>query len=331
MMNNYIAVALFGCVALQQNIVFSFRAQIKSRPYSSSFLPLKEDFEPFQRRNANIGELKHSSSATTLMASVASFDSITLPRLQNEHIEELTKKNYVVVPNFISSTLQEELQNDVTILRNSDQYFKIAKIGQDSTNSLNRQIREAQTCFFGSQLPQNNGRGELLSILQQVSDDLSNNPILQSPTLDNNLIELLYAYYPRGGFYRRHRDSIAGSASVLRTYSLLLYLNRNWKESDGGHLRLHLDSGLDECPPNEEPQFVDIKPEGGTLVLFSSDKIPHEVLDTNAERLAVVGWYNKKLSLSDISQLSEGGVDPVRLGLLAVAAALVTVGLANLL
>lgn len=67
-----------------------------------------------------------------------------------------------------------------------------------------------------------------------------------APALDTNLSELLYAYYPEGGFYRRHRDAIAGSASVLRCYSLLLYINppeTKWKDEFGGQLRLHMDSG----------------------------------------------------------------------------------------
>jgi len=53
---------------------------------------------------------------------------------------------------------------------------------------------------------------------------------------------------------------------------------------------MHLDSGGDELPPGEEPNFFDVNPEGGTLVLFESDAIPHEVLDTQQERMAVVGW-----------------------------------------
>jgi SM-20-related protein len=147
--------------------------------------------------------------------------------------------------------------------------------------------------------------------------------------LDSSLTELLYAYYPRGGFYRRHRDAIPGSASVLRTYSLLLYLNKDWTSKDGGELLLHLDSGGDELPDGEEPNFVKVEPKGGTLVLFKSERIPHEVLDTNAERLAVVGWYNRPLTASDLSSL--GGVDsslqPILLG---ISAALVTLGVINL-
>ena len=38
-------------------------------------------------------------------------------------------------------------------------------------------------------------------------------------------------------------------------------------------------------------QHVDIAPRAGTLVVFRSD-VPHEVLDTSASRLAMVGWFN---------------------------------------
>jgi len=137
----------------------------------------------------------------------------------------------------------------------------------------------------------------------------------------------LYGYYPTGGFYRRHTDSVVGSASVLRSYSLLLlYLNNEWKESDGGRLRVHLDSGKDFLPDGEEPNFIDVEPKGGTLVLFKSDKIPHEVLDTQAERMAIIGWYNRPLTKADMNLLASEGDKKKTFIMLAAAAALVTLG-----
>ena len=108
-------------------------------------------------------------------------------------------------------------------------------------------------------------------------------------------------------------------------------MNKDWKEEKGGKLRLHMDSGGDFLPAGEEPNFQDVDPCGGTLVLFESDKLPHEVLDTQAERVAVVGWYNRPVTANDIAELSGGDVDPIRLVALAVAAGLVTVGLINIL
>ena len=219
--------------------------------------------------------------------------------------------------------MQAELREDVATLRRKNN-FRVAKIGQDSTNALNPEIRVAETCFLGpsklNDIP-SEARTNLYGILDQVRMDLPG-------PLDPNLTELLYAFYPRGGFYRRHRDAIPGSASVLRSISLLLYLNEDWTPNDGGQLLLHRDSGGDELPKGEEPDFIQVEPKGGTLVLFQSDSVPHEVLDTKAERLAVVGWYNRPVSASDISSLSDSSMQPVLLGL---SAALITVGLVTLL
>jgi len=94
-------------------------------------------------------------------------------------------------------------------------------------------------------------------------------------------------------YYRRHKDAEHGSISEIRKYSLLLYLNpKDWdSRMDGGQLRIHFDSGTDQRPIDELPNFIDIVPSGGKLILFSSDKIPHEVLETHRERWAVVGWF----------------------------------------
>lgn len=249
-----------------------------------------------------------------------------MPRLSSESLSELTSSGYVIIDNFLPGDLQEALRKDVSNLRQNSK-FKVAKIGQDSTNALNTEIRVAETCFVGPtkllDCP-NEDRSTLYTILDQIRQDLPQ-------PLDTTLSEFLYAYYPSGGFYRRHRDAIPGSASILRKYSLLLYLNKDWTDQAGGKLRLHKDSGGDFLPPGEDPKFQDVDPLGGTLVLFESDKLPHEVLDTQAERIAIVGWYNRPVAASDIAELSGGDVDPVRLITLAVAAGLVTVGLINIL
>lgn len=264
--------------------------------------------------------LKRHTKSSLFLSSAA------LPRLSQSDFQELSTKGYVIIENFLPGNLQESLRKDVQNLREKSK-FNIAKIGQDSTNALNTDIRVAETCFLGrsklSDVP-DASRSQLYDVLDQLRQDLPQ-------PLDQNLAEFLYAYYPTGGFYRRHRDAIPGSASTLREYSLLLYLNKDWKEENQGQLRLHFDGHGDFLPEGEEPNFQDVDPKGGTLVLFESDKLPHEVLDTQAERYAIVGWYNRPVTANDIKELSGGDVDPVRLIGLAVAAGLVTVGLINLL
>mmetsp|Transcript_2394 Transcript_2394/g.3632 ORF Transcript_2394/g.3632 Transcript_2394/m.3632 type:complete len:320 (+) Transcript_2394:86-1045(+) len=280
-------------------------------------------------------ELKNELQMSAVSSSLGN-----MPRIGASDLEQLAKKGFVVIDNFLPEDLQNDLRQDVSYLRSKSK-FNVAKIGQDSTNNLNQDIRVAETCFIGNDKLQdcpNAARDSLYGVLDQVRADLSQNPILDSPNavtrgtpaLDSNLSELLFAFYPTGGFYRRHRDAIPGSASVLRSYSLLLYLNEGWTPEQAGQLRMHMDSGGDFLPEGEDPNFIDVEPRGGTLVLFKSDMVPHEVLDTNAERLAVVGWYNRGVTASDIANLSEDG-GKTQVLLLAVAAALVTVGVVSLL
>lgn len=93
---------------------------------------------------------------------------------------------------------------------------------------------------------------------------------------------------------------------------------------------INRDGFLDFLPENEEPNYVDVVPNGGTLVLFKSEKIPHEVLDTRATRAAVVGWFNRAVTAGDIQNLSSGEGDTIRSVLLLVSAALITVGVLNI-
>lgn len=279
---------------------------------------------------------KPCSPSTRLKVATAS------PQITQADITSLSKTGYVVIPNFLPRDLVDGLRDDILNLRR-DGAFKEAKIGQDSTNALNKNIRIAETCFLGrnrAELIKISGEnsirdrpGGLYDILDNLCDRLSDLCLKDSGTqLDRSLSELLYAYYPTGGFYRRHRDAIPNSASVLRKYSLLLYLNRDgWSpDKDAGQLRMHLDGGGDECPPDVQSNFIDVDPLGGTLVLFKSEAIPHEVLDTMSERFALVGWFNRPVSVSDIANLGEGG-NILQVGMMAVALGLVTVGVTSIL
>ena len=334
------------------------------------------------------------------------------PQITQADLASLSEKGYVVIPNFLPRELSDGIRDDILNLRR-DGAFKEAKIGQDSTNELNKHIRIAETCFLGrnrAELLKISGEnsirdrsGGLYDILDNLCDRLSDLSMKDSATpLDRSLNELLYAYYPEGGFYRRHRDAIPNSASVLRKYSLLLYLNRDgwspdkdkgqlrmhldgggdecppgvqpnfidvdplggtlvlfksgdaipnsasvlrkyslllylnrdgWSpDKDKGQLRMHLDGGGDECPPGVQPNFIDVDPLGGTLVLFKSEAIPHEVLNTMSERFALVGWFNRPVSAADIANIGGGGGgNLVQVGMMAVALALVTVGVSTIL
>ncbi|HXG66289.1 MAG TPA: 2OG-Fe(II) oxygenase [Blastocatellia bacterium] len=97
--------------------------------------------------------------------------------------------------------------------------------------------------------------------------------------------ECHYAVYPPGAFYRKHLDRF--SAADERIISSTLYLNTNWRKEDGGELRLY-------PPESDSGSFIDIRPQAGTLVLFRSDCVYHEVLPSAKERFSLTGWFRRR-------------------------------------
>ena len=74
-----------------------------------------------------------------------------------------------------------------------------------------------------------------------------------------------YSDYEKKSLYKRHIDQFKSEKG--RQYSLVLYLNQDWKKEDGGLISLY--------PKNKDQ--IDISPLGGRLVLFRSDEMEHEV------------------------------------------------------
>jgi SM-20-related protein len=94
--------------------------------------------------------------------------------------------------------------------------------------------------------------------------------------------EFHFARYPVGKGYRKHLDQHRGRGE--RKISLVLYLNPQWGPADGGELCL--DPGPLSAGAPEK-----IRPQGGRLVLFRSDLIPHEVLPCFQVRWSLTGWF----------------------------------------
>ncbi|HUH73072.1 MAG TPA: 2OG-Fe(II) oxygenase [Chitinophagales bacterium] len=89
--------------------------------------------------------------------------------------------------------------------------------------------------------------------------------------------EFHYALYEKGSFYKKHLDQFRNNES--RQYSLVMYLNENWQEIDGGELCIH-----------HNDHFQMISPNNCKGVFFKSSEIEHEVLLTHQPRLSIVGW-----------------------------------------
>ena len=91
-----------------------------------------------------------------------------------------------------------------------------------------------------------------------------------------------FALYPSGAGYARHVDRLAGTD--VRAISVVLYLNADWQQADGGCFRIHTGGGASE----------DVLPRGGRLVAFQSDRFEHEVLPARRDRMSFTGWYRRR-------------------------------------
>lgn len=122
--------------------------------------------------------------------------------------------------------------------------------------------------------------------------------------------EFHFARYEPGRGYARHVDQHVGSEA--RKISLVLYLNEEWEPDDGGELCLYKEEAIVKPQPETSPApdgdtapataqvatpasteepVLKLLPQAGRLVLFRSDKIPHEVLPAGRVRWSLTGWY----------------------------------------
>ena len=90
-----------------------------------------------------------------------------------------------------------------------------------------------------------------------------------------------FALYPSGGHYERHLDVFRGKSR--RRISCVFYLNFPWCSGDGGQLRLYLPGAEGETP-------LDILPQAGSLVVFDSQTMEHEVLPALRPRASLAAW-----------------------------------------
>ena len=94
-------------------------------------------------------------------------------------------------------------------------------------------------------------------------------------------------------FSKRCFQDVHAEYVPLAFVSVLLYLTPDdWTTADGGALRIlphpFVASG-------EAAAAVDVEPRAGTLVLFDSATVPHQVLATRRERMLVAGWLHEPL------------------------------------
>lgn len=185
-------------------------------------------------------------------------------------VDGLAEKGYAIVDNFLDHT-------EVTDILNSDEFkngivhFKKAGIGKHHDLQINEAIRGDYIQW----IDKHHASTSVMVYLKKLDQ------LIQS--INSNLFLSLKDYevhmtvYPIGTFYKRHLDQFRKDDH--RKLSIICYLNNNWKEENGGQLRMHLAN-----------ETVDYLPMAGRLICFRSDQIEHEVLPATRERMSLTGW-----------------------------------------
>lgn len=103
-------------------------------------------------------------------------------------------------------------------------------------------------------------------------------------------LESHLALYTAGTRYATHLDRFKNSNNdlPLRQVTCILYLNQDWQDNNGGHLRIYTQK---KQPPTADSAYVDVLPIASRLVLFLSDTFYHEVLPATRDRMSLTGWF----------------------------------------
>ena len=171
---------------------------------------------------------------------------------------------------FLSTDLAHNLRQNLIVLKQKSLLMQ-AGIGNSEKVSYDGAIR-SDSIYWLDKKHNNAFENEFLAQIEAFIVYLN-----QSCYAGITGYEFHYSLYEPGDFYLKHLDQFKNNPS--RKYSMISYLNSNWKESDGGELLIH------QLDNNQK-----IAPTQGKTVFFKSDELVHEVLVTRNTRMSITGW-----------------------------------------
>jgi SM-20-related protein len=199
-----------------------------------------------------------------------------MDRVFDSIADELAEYGYAIADHFLS---QQEVDAILAMedFKNGIAKFKQAGIGQNRSLQINEAIRGDYIQWLDKNTAPPPAR-VYLDRLNRLIGFLN-----QSLYLSLKDFEVHMTIYPVGSFYKRHLDQF--KKDDHRKLSVICYLNPDWKEEQGGQLRMFLPD-----------RAIEVLPVSGRLICFRSDQIEHEVLPASRERLSLTGWILDQLS-----------------------------------
>jgi len=191
----------------------------------------------------------------------------------------LPEPGHVVLPGLLPPDLVAALR-DESRARDAGGCFHAAGVGRGDALQVERRIRGDRIAWLRPEWP---AAARYLALMEGLRLALNRECFLGLAEYEAH-----YACYDAGSFYRRHVDRHAGvpdGGRGHRVMSTVCYLNEpGWPADAGGELVLY--------PP--DAPALRVAPEAGTLVIFRSESIPHEVLAAGRARLSIAGWLRTR-------------------------------------
>lgn len=172
--------------------------------------------------------------------------------------------------NFLSASLASHLRDNLLRLYESSKLEK-ARIGNNTKLQSNEAIRK-DLIYWLDRRHNDEHENTFFDLMDEFIKYLN-----QTCYTRITNCEFHYALYEPGSYYKRHFDQFQEGGK--RAYSMIMYLNENWQEGDGGELTIY---------KNEET--ITITPIHGKSVFFKSDQLEHEVLMSHKPRMSITGW-----------------------------------------
>lgn len=188
----------------------------------------------------------------------------------DEQMDLLAQQDYITIDNFFNS---EDLINAHHFFETKQQegVFQKAAIGASGNEKIINEVRGDYTYWLEK------GKHTQINSIFETLDEVKSifNRLMYLSLAD---YEFHLAHYPKGSFYKKHLDQFDGRNN--RMVSVIIYLNKGWKDGDGGELRIY--------PEGQDP--IDIAPLENRCIMFRSDTLYHEVLTSNTSRKSITGW-----------------------------------------
>ncbi|MBI5372315.1 MAG: 2OG-Fe(II) oxygenase [Sphingobacteriales bacterium] len=194
----------------------------------------------------------------------SSFDTLT---------ESYIRNKTGIDPCFINEKLAEGLRQNI-FRSQEDGLLNAAGIGNKAGKNIQQQIRGDKIQW----LDKKSSNSFEQEFLQQAEDLIGY--LNRTCYTGINAYEFHYAVYEKDSFYKRHLDQFQNNGS--RKFSLITYLNMDWKEEDGGQLHIYQDDHTEKILPHSR-----------TAVFFKSDELEHEVTATQRQRMSITGWLKQ--------------------------------------